>query len=68
MSYLTESGIIAIQNDARLLSIHEIDDISRYSFDSHVAEYNEFLKIALKFYYLNISKTFLLVHKKQTNC
>lgn len=64
MSYLTESGIIAIQNDARLLSIHEIDDISRYSFDSHVAEYNEFLKIALKFYYLNISKTFLLVHKK----
>lgn len=64
MSYLTESGIIAIQNDARLLSIHEIDDISRYSFDSHVAEYNEFLKIALKFYCLNISKTFLLVHKK----
>ena len=64
MSYLTESDIIEIQGNVRLLSIHEIDNISHYSFDSHIAEYNDFLKIAIKFYNLNISKTFLLFHKK----
>lgn len=64
MSYLTENDIIAIQNNVRLLSINEIDDISHYLFDSHIAEYNEFLKIAKKFYDLNISKTFLLLHRK----
>lgn len=63
MSYLTESGIIEIKDDVRLLSINEIDDVSHYSFDSHIAEYNEFLKIAESFYELNISKTFLLIHK-----
>ena len=64
MSYLTESDIIAIQNSVRLLSINEIDDISHYLFDSHIAEYNAFLKIAYQFYELNISKTFLLIHNK----
>lgn len=64
MSYLTESDIITIQDNVRLLSINEIDDISHYLFDSHIAEYNEFLKIANKFYDLNISKTFLLLHKR----
>lgn len=64
MSYLTESDIIIIQDNVRLLSINEIDDISHYLFDSHIAEYNEFLKIANKFYDLNISKTFLLLHKR----
>lgn len=53
-----------IQNNVRLLSIKEVDDISHYLFDSHIEEYNEFLKIAEKFYDLNISKTFLLIHKK----
>lgn len=64
MSYLAESGIIEIKDDVRLLSINEIDDVSHYSFDSHIAEYNEFLKIAEKFYELNISKTFLLIHRR----
>lgn len=64
MSYLVESDIIAIQNNVRLLSISEIDDISHYLFDSHIVEYNEFLKIANKFCDLNISKTFLLLNKK----
>lgn len=64
MSYLTESDIITIQDNVRLLSINQIDDISHYLFDSHIAEYNEFLKIANKFYDLNISKTFLLLHKR----
>lgn len=64
MSYLAESDIIAIQNNVRLLSISEMDDISHYLFDSHIAEYNEFLKIANKFCELNISKTFLLLNKK----
>jgi len=64
MSYLTENDIAEIQNNVRLLSIKQIDDISHYLFDSHIGEYNDFLKIAEKFYDLNISKTFLLIHKK----
>lgn len=64
MSYLTESDIKEIQNNVRLLSINEIDDISHYSFDSNIVECNEFLKIANKFYDLNISRTFLLLHRK----
>lgn len=64
MSYLTESDIIAIRDNVRLLSVSELDDISHYLFDSHIAEYNEFLKIANKFHDLNISKTFLLFHKR----
>lgn len=64
MSYLVENEIIEIQNNVRLLSIKEIDDVSHYLFDSHIAEYNDFLKIADKFYDLNISKTFLLIFKK----
>ncbi|EOS21953.1 hypothetical protein C806_04094 [Lachnospiraceae bacterium 3-1] len=68
MSYLTESDIVEIQNDVRLLSINEVDDVSHYLFDSHIAEYNGFLKIANKFYDLNVSKTFLLFHRKTMNC
>lgn len=64
MSYLIESDIIKIQDNVRLLSINEVDDVSHYLFDSHIAEYNDFLKIANKFYDLNISKTFLLLHRK----
>lgn len=64
MSYLTEKEIIEIQENVRLLSIKEIDDVSHFLFDSHISEYNEFLKIANAFCDLNISKTFLLLHKK----
>ena len=64
MSYLKDEDIIDIQNNVRLLSIKELDDISHYSFDSHIEEYNDFLKIAEKFYDLNISKTFVLIHRK----
>lgn len=64
MSYLTENEIIEIQNNVRLLSIKEVDHISHYVFDSHIDEYNEFLQIAEKFYDLNISKTFLLLHRR----
>lgn len=64
MSYLKDEDIIDIQNNVRLLSIKELDDISHYSFDSHIEEYNDFLKIAEKFYELNISKTFVLIHRK----
>lgn len=64
MSYLTQEEITAIENDVRLLSIHEIDDISHYSFDSEIEEYNNFLGLAKSFYELNISRTFLLIHKE----
>ena len=64
MSYLKDEDIIDIQNNVRLLSIKELDDISHYSFDSHIEESNDFLKIAEKFYDLNISKTFVLMHRK----
>ena len=50
MSYLTENDIAEIQNNVRLLSIKQIDDISHYLFNSHIGEYNDFLKIAEKFY------------------
>ena len=63
MSYLKDEDIIDIQNDVRLLSIKEIDDVSHYSFDSEIEEYNDFLHMADKFFDLNISKTFLLIHK-----
>lgn len=64
MSYLNKQDIMEIQNNVRLLSIKEIDDISHYSFDSHISEYNVFLEVAETFYDLNISKTFLLIHRK----
>lgn len=63
MGYLSENEIMEIQNNVRLLSIKEIDDVSHYLFDSHIKEYNDFLQIADKFYDLNISKTFLLIHR-----
>ena len=40
MSYLTENEILEIEGNVRLLSINEIVDISHYSFDSHIEEYN----------------------------
>ena len=67
MSYLRGTEINEIANDVRLLSIDEIDDISHYLFDSKVKEYNIFLEVALKFFDLNISKTFLLIHKNNSD-
>ena len=64
MSYLRGTEINEIAKDVRLLSIEEIDDISHYLFDSKVNEYNIFLEVAQKFFDLNISKTFLLIHKR----
>ena len=64
MSYLKYEDFMDIQNNVRLLSIKEVDDVSHYSFNSHIEEYDKFLEIAEKFYDLNISKTFLLIHKK----
>lgn len=64
MSYLNKKDIIEIKDNVRLLSIKEIDDVSHYLFDSHIKEYDDFLNIAEKFYDLNISKTFLLIHTK----
>lgn len=55
--------IFYIQNHVRLLSIEDIDNVSQYFFDSHIGEYNEFLGVARQFNDLNISKTFLLIHK-----
>ena len=63
MKYLNEEDIIEIASSVKLLSIQEIDDVSHYLFDSHIEEYNEFLKVAKVFCDLNISKTFLLIHK-----
>lgn len=62
MSYLTNEQLLKIKSNVSLLSIKDIDDISHYSFDSKIDEYNDFLKIADKFYDINISKTFLLIH------
>ena len=62
MSYLTKEQILNIKSNVSLLSIKDVDDISHYSFDSKIEEYNEFLKNADKFYDINVSKTFLLVH------
>lgn len=62
MSYLTKEQILNIKSNVSLLSIKDIDDISHYSFDSKIKEYNDFLKIADKFCDINVSKTFLLVH------
>ena len=62
MSYLTDEQILSIKSNVSLLSIKDVDDISHYSFDSQIKEYNDFLGIADKFYDINVSKTFLLIH------
>ncbi len=64
MSYLTDGEIRDIGNNVRLVSIKNVHQLSHYSFDSHIQEYNDFLNIADKFYDLNISRTFLLIHKE----
>lgn len=63
MEYLSDEEFMSIEDNVRLISIKDIDDISHYLFDSHIQEYNEFLNIANEFYDLNVSKTFLLIHK-----
>ncbi|MEE0884169.1 MAG: N-acetyltransferase [Faecalimonas sp.] len=63
MNYLKEKDLLDIEQNVRLFSVDEIEDISHYLFDSKIEEYNEFLNKAKLFSNLNISKTFLLVHK-----
>lgn len=63
MTYLKEKDLLDIGQNVRLFSIDEIEDVSYYLFDSKIEEYNEFLNIAKLYSNLNISKTFLLVHK-----
>ena len=48
MSYLKYEDIMDIQSNVRLLSIKEVDDVSHYSFNSHIEEYDKFLEIAEK--------------------
>ena len=64
MSYLKLSDIKEISDSVSLLSIKQVDDVSHYSFDSQIEEYNDFLRIAKNFYDMNISKTFLLIHNE----
>ncbi len=64
MSYLSEQDIINIQENVRLVSIKDIEDVSHFLFDSGIEEYNDFLLIADKFFDLNVSRTFLLLHRK----
>lgn len=63
MTYLKENDLLDIRQNVRLFSVDEIEDVSHYLFDSKIEEYNEFLNIAKLYSNLNISKTFLLVHK-----
>ena len=49
MNYLRGAEINEIANNVRLLSIEEIDDISHYSFDSSIQEYNIFLEVIRNF-------------------
>lgn len=64
VSYLTLEEYEIINKDVKLISIKEVDDISKYSFDSKIAEYNSFLDIAKEYDEADISKTFLLIHRK----
>ena len=64
MGYLSDNEMIEIMKNVRLVSIDNIDDISHFVFDSGVEEYNVFLAVAKVFSELNISKTFLLIHRK----
>lgn len=64
MTYLTDEQIAKIENGVRLLPINDVGDISHYLFDSKIKEYNDFLKIAKSYCDINISKTFLLIHKE----
>ena len=49
MNCLRGAEINEIANNVRLLSIEEIDDISHYSFDSSIQEYNIFLEVIRNF-------------------
>ena len=64
MSYLTLDEYEAINKEVKLVSIKDVDDVSKYSFDSSIVEYNNFLNIAKVYDELEVSKTFLLIHRK----
>lgn len=65
MGYLTNDDLYDILNNVSISPIEKLEvDISHYSFDSGIDEYNTFLKSAKMFAELNVSKTFLLIHDK----
>lgn len=64
MNYLNSKEINDIKNTVKLISIEDIDNISHYTFDCDIQEYNDFLYEAKEYQKLNISRTFLLIHIK----
>lgn len=64
MSYLSDEEFEVIAEEVALLSIKEVDDNMVSSFESNIEEYDHYLKMATLFDWLNISKTFVLIHRK----
>lgn len=64
MNYLSENELQEIQNSVKMISIDDVDNMTCFEFDSEIDEYNDFLNIAKLFADINISKTFLLIHKE----
>ena len=64
MNYLSDRELYEIAEEVELVSIKNYDDILSVHFDSHIEEYNRFLKIAREYDETNISKTLLLIHSK----
>ena len=64
INYLTKDEACKIANEIVFVSIKSVDDISKFTFDSKIKEYNDFLSVAKFFDDSNISKTFLLIHQK----
>ena len=64
INYLTKDETYKIANEIIFVSIKSVDDISKFTFDSEIKEYNDFLSVAKFFDESNISKTFLLIHQK----
>lgn len=64
MGYLTNEKIGCIAEKVQLIPYSSIVDITKYSFDSSIEEYNSFLYSASEFDKMNVSKTHLLLHKE----
>lgn len=64
VNYLSKQDVNDILAEVEMVSIRAVSDISQFTFDSKIKEYNDFLYTARVFDEMNISKTFLLIHKK----
>lgn len=64
MSYLSIKDFKEISKEVKLISIRKLNNVQDFSFDSQIEEYNNYLEVARAFDELDISKTFLLIHKK----